>query len=99
MAHSSAMRHTVTMKSVLVLGGVSYNTMLYLDSFPTPQPQTLFTKHLHDTVGSTGSGKAVNLHKLGFDVTLHGIISDDYYGDKIRTYFAKEGIRFLYELK
>jgi len=38
-------------KSVLVLGGVSWNTMLYMDNFPRPQPATVFTRDYHETVG------------------------------------------------
>ena len=44
------------MKRVLVLGGVSYNTMIYVERFPQPEPQTVFSRRLHDTVGSTGTG-------------------------------------------
>jgi sugar/nucleoside kinase (ribokinase family) len=86
------------MKRVLVLGGVSYNTMIYVDSFPQPEPQTVFSKRLHDTVGSTGSGKALNLCRLGFDVTLHGVIGDDRYGDLIKAYFDGEDLRFIYDI-
>jgi acarbose 7IV-phosphotransferase len=86
------------MARVLVLGGVSYNTMIYLDGFPQPEPQTVFSKRMHDTVGSTGSGKALNLCRLGFDVTLHGVIGDDRYGDLIKEYFQGEGLRFIYDM-
>ena len=86
------------MKRVLVLGGVSYNTMIYVDSFPQPEPQTVFSKRLHDTVGSTGAGKALNLCRLGFDVTLHGVIGDDMYGDLIKGYFDGEDLHFIYEI-
>jgi hypothetical protein len=46
------------MKRILVLGGVSYNTMIYLDSLPSARPQTIFSQGLHETVGSTGAGNA-----------------------------------------
>jgi acarbose 7IV-phosphotransferase len=59
-------------KRVLVLGGVSYNTMIHVDRFPQPEPQTMFSRRVHDTVGSTGAGKALNLSKLGFDVRCMG---------------------------
>lgn len=87
------------MKRALVLGGVSYNTMIYVDSFPRPEPQTVFSKRLHDTVGSTGAGKALNLCRLGFDVTLHGVIGDDRYGAMIKEYFGEEeGLCFIYDV-
>lgn len=83
------------MKKILVLGGVSWNMMIYLEQFPPSQPQTVFSQGFHETVGSTGAGKALNLAKLGFDVTLHGLIGDDEYGRKIRDYFANADINFL----
>lgn len=56
------------MPHALVIGGVSFNTMVYLDTFPQPLPQTIFSTGFHETVGSTGAGKALNLRKLGFFV-------------------------------
>ena len=76
------------MKNILVLGGVSYNMMIYLGAFPQPEPQTVFSQGFHETVGSTGAGKALNLAKLGLDVTLHGMIGADDLGQKIRDYFS-----------
>lgn len=52
------------MTSVLVLGGVSFDTIIYLDALPQPVPGTIFTRGFHETVGSTGAGKALNLAKL-----------------------------------
>ncbi len=86
------------MASVLVLGGVSYNTMIYLDAFPQPVPQTVFPHGFHETVGSTGAGKALNLHKLGMDVTLYALIGADFYGEEIRSYLEREGVAFIYEI-
>jgi sugar/nucleoside kinase (ribokinase family) len=86
------------MPHALVIGGVSFNTMVYLDTFPQPQPQTIFSTGFHETVGSTGAGKALNLHKLGFDVTLHGLIGEDSYGHKVIDYLAAAGITFLYDI-
>ena len=85
-------------KSILVLGGVSWNTMLYVRDFPQPQPGTIFTRDYHETVGSTGSGKALNLSKLGFAVTLYGMIGEDHHGEWIKEYFAREGVPFIYDV-
>jgi len=84
-------------KFVLVLGGVSWNTMLYVDRFPQADPQTVFSKGLHETVGSTGSGKALNLSKLDFAVTLYGMIGADHHGEWIKEYFARENVPFIYD--
>ncbi len=79
----------------LVLGGVAWNEMLYLDRFPDPVPQTTVARRSHRTVGSSGAGTALNLRRLGWDVTLWAAIGDDDDGDRIRERMSKEGIRFL----
>ena len=80
---------------VLVAGGVSYDSLVYLQDFPPPQSHTIFSKGFHETVGSTGAGKALNLNRLGFDVTLHGLLGDDAPGAAVRALFARENLRFL----
>jgi sugar/nucleoside kinase (ribokinase family) len=86
------------MKKVLVLGTVSFNTMIYLDQFPQPRPQTVFSRGWHETLGGSGAGKALNLGKLGLDVTLHTLIGDDECGNKVRQYMARENINFIYDV-
>lgn len=86
------------MPNVLILGGVSFNTMIHLEEFPEPRPQTLYAQRFHETLGSTGAGKALNLRRLGWDVTLHGPIGADEYGRQIRAAFEREGITFLYDI-
>lgn len=86
------------MKNILVLGGVSWNMMIHLAEFPAPHSQTIFSHNHHETAGSTGAGKALNLVKLGFDVTLHGLIGDDEYGRKLQAYFANTDINFRYDI-
>jgi len=84
--------------AILVLGGASYNTSVYLYKFPEPRPQTVFGHGYHETIGSSGAGKALNLNKLGLDVTFHGVIADDEWGRKIRDYLFQEGVNFIYDL-
>jgi sugar/nucleoside kinase (ribokinase family) len=86
------------MKKIVIIGGVSYNTMVYLEKFPEARPQTIFSRGLYETIGSTGAGKALNLSKLGFDVTLHAMIGADEYGLKIQNILKQSGIRFLYDI-
>jgi acarbose 7IV-phosphotransferase len=86
------------MPRALVIGGVSFNMMVYVDAFPQPIPQTIFSNEFHETIGSTGAGKALNLRKLGFDVTLHGLIGDDNLGRKVIDYLAAAEITFLYDI-
>jgi hypothetical protein len=87
------MRHESTLHSrhrVLVLGGLSFDTIVYLDAFPRPAAQTLKARGFHDTIGATGAGKALNLRKLGFDVTFHALLGT-------RLDWEREGIHFLRE--
>ena len=86
------------MPLALVIGGVSYNTMVYLDTFPNPVPQTIISRGFHETIGSTGAGKALNLRKLGFDVTLHALIGDDTYGRRVAELLAAEQVGFIYDV-
>ncbi|HYF61485.1 MAG TPA: carbohydrate kinase family protein [Herpetosiphonaceae bacterium] len=86
------------MSNVLILGGVSFNTMIHLEEFPEPRPQTLYAQRFHETIGSTGAGKALNLRRLGWNVALHGPIGADEYGRQIREAFEREGVTFLYDI-
>jgi sugar/nucleoside kinase (ribokinase family) len=79
----------------LVLGGVAWNTMVYLDEFPSPHPQTVFARGSHQTIGSSGAGKALNLSSLGFDTTLWALVGDDEPGTRIRLRLTAEGITFF----
>lgn len=84
-----------TSPTVFVAGDVTFNSLLYLEQFPAPQPGTVFSRAFHETVGGTAAGKALNLHRLGVAVTLHGLVGDDAPGAHIRARFAAEGLRFL----
>ena len=86
------------MKKVFIIGGVSYDTILYMDSFPKPEPQTLYSNHYNETIGSTGSGKALALNKLGLNVSLHAVAGDDYFGNKINKTLTDEGINYFYDI-
>lgn len=83
---------------VLVVGGLSWNSMLQLGELPEPRPQTIFSRHFHETVGSTGAGKAMNLARLGFDVTLHAMLGEDLWGDLVRQRLQREPFRLLYDV-
>lgn len=81
----------------LILGGASWNHMVYLDALPDARPQTIFARASHETVGSSGAGKALNLRRLGWDVTLWTLLGDDAPGARVRERFAREGIELLTE--
>lgn len=86
------------MTKIFIAGGASYNSIIHLDEFPTATPQTIPNCRFHETVGSTGIGKAVNFVKLDFATTLHAFIGDDIYGQEIRDYLSEENISFIYNL-
>jgi sugar/nucleoside kinase (ribokinase family) len=81
----------------LSLGGIAWNTMVYLESFPEPRPQTVFARGSHTTVGSSGAGKALNLRALGADAMLWGLLGDDEPGHKTRAYLDARDVALLAE--
>lgn len=82
----------------VMLGGVAWNTMIYVDEFPAPKPGTVFTRGYHETVGSSGAGKALNLAHLGADVTLWGLLGDDDHATKVRSFIESRGITFITDI-
>ena len=79
----------------LSLGGIAWNTMVYLESFPEPRPQTVFARGSRTTVGSSGAGKALNFASLGCDATLWGLLGEDEPGRQVRSYLADRGVALL----
>lgn len=81
----------------LALGGIAWNTMIYVDAFPEPRPQSLFSKGSHTTVGSSGAGKALNFASLGAASALWGLLGNDEPGDKVRSYLAEHDVELISE--
>lgn len=79
----------------LVLGGVAWDTLVYVDEFPDPHPHTAFARGSNETVGSSGAGKAMNLGHLGVDVTFWALVGDDYAGRRIRREMQRRGVKFV----
>jgi len=79
-------------QNVLVLGGASWNTMIYLDHLPDGKPKTIADAQFHDGAGSTGIGKAFALKQFEYDPTLHIVIGDDERGKKITAECEGRGI-------
>ncbi|NTW24899.1 MAG: carbohydrate kinase family protein [Lentimicrobium sp.] len=86
------------MKKVFIAGGVSIDSIIYLPEFPAPFPQTIHECRFNETIGSTGSGKALNLCRLGFDVNLHAMIGNDSYGRKAIEQLQHPNISFSYDI-
>jgi len=77
---------------VAAFGAASWNTMIRVDAFPPPEPASVFPPGWHETVGSSGAGKAMNLARLGVPVTLHALIGDDEPGRRIRAGLETAGV-------
>lgn len=86
------------MKKVLVLGGTTFDSIIYLENLPKPEPQTIHYAPINETMGSTGAGKALNLAKLNVETVLHSIIGEDLYGGKIIKALEKAGVNFIYDI-
>lgn len=91
------MTNQLSQKNVLVVGGVSWDTQIYLAALPAPQPQTLFAQRTHEAIGSTGAGKALALHRLGIRTRLHALWGADAAGERIRAAFQQENLHYLHD--
>ena len=85
------------MHKILIIGGTTYDHIVYLPEFTQPIPQTIHRAAFHEMVGSTGSGKVLNLTALGLDTVLYSIIGRDYYGELIQSYLQMKGVNVVYD--
>jgi len=81
--------------NALILGGVAWDTIVYVDAFPGPHPHTVFARGSNKAVGSSGAGKAMNLSRLTVDVTLWALVGDDNAGRQIRSEMQRRGVEFV----
>jgi sugar/nucleoside kinase (ribokinase family) len=79
----------------LVLGGASWNTMIYLDALPDGTVGTIPNARKYETVGSTGTGKAFALAAMGVDTVLHAALGQDPEGELIRVECSKLGVALI----
>jgi sugar/nucleoside kinase (ribokinase family) len=84
---------TIGGSRVVAFGAASWNTMIRVGAFPPPEPASIFPPGWHETVGSSGAGKAMNLARLGVHVTLRALIGDDDAGRRIRAGLIGAGVR------
>lgn len=81
---------------VFVAGGCSWDSVVYLDEFPE-QTETHFARDFQETLGSSGSGKALNLGRLGVETRFHAMIGEDRFGEAIQERFAAEPVEFRFD--
>lgn len=84
-------------KPILIIGGVSVDTIIQLDALPDSVPQTIWPKESYKALGSTGSGKALNLAAQGHQVTLHTVLGPDTEAELVRTALNVPAIKLLTE--
>ncbi len=80
-------------KKILILGGSSFDHIVYLNEFPEPFPQTIHQVPFREACGSTGTGKALALTKLNVHNTLYTAFGRDYYGEQIEHYLYENNIK------
>ena len=73
---------------VTVLGGATWNRMIHVERLPDGHSATVQPIRHHDAIGGSGAGKALNLARLGADVTLHAGLGDDEAGARVRSGLA-----------
>lgn len=86
------------MKKILILGGTTFDHIVYVTHLPNPTPQTIHQVGFNETTGSTGAGKSLNFTKLGVPNTLYSVLGDDAYGSQIITHLKKEGVDLVYDI-
>lgn len=85
------------MGHIFIIGGTTFDHIVSLPEFPQPLPQTIHQATFHETTGSTGSGKALCLTKLGISNTLYSVLGDDIYGKQIIHHLENEKVDFIYD--
>ncbi|MEC3908885.1 PfkB family carbohydrate kinase [Tamlana sp. 2201CG12-4] len=83
---------------VFVVGGASYNSVITLEDFPKPLPQTIHNCHFKETIGNTGAGKALTLSRLGFKTILHSLIGKDEFGSKVLSYLQEPNLKVISDI-
>src|SRR5215204_4329667 len=82
---------------VVVVGPVSWNTIVQVPHLPDPRPQALFARDSWATLGGTSAGKALNLADLDVPMTLSTVLGTDAEADLIRTALSDGRIRLVAE--
>jgi acarbose 7IV-phosphotransferase len=86
------------MKSVFIIGGTTFDHIVYLQKLPEAEPQTIHIAPFRENTGSTGAGKALNLTKLGVNNILYSVLGEDYYGKKIIKDLTQNKVKLFYDI-
>jgi len=85
------------MQKVLILGGTTFDHIVHLTELPVPVSQTIHKAPFFEATGSTGSGKALHLTKLGVPNILYSVLGNDSYGQQIIQYLQAQGVDLVYD--
>ena len=83
--------------NIAIIGGTTYDHIVYLPEFPEPLPQTIHTASIHEGTGSTGSGKALAFVKLGIANSLYSVVGNDIYGNSIKDYLNSQHVNAFFD--
>lgn len=86
------------MKHIFIIGGTTFDHIVSLPVFPEAIPQTIHNCSFFETTGSTGTGKAIALTKLGIPNTLYSILGNDIFGEQILQHLKKESVDLIYDI-
>lgn len=85
------------MQRVFVIGGTTFDHIIYLPELPEPVPQTIHEARFNEATGSTGAGKALCLKKLNVPGILYSVLGNDRYGNQIIGHLKKEKVDFIFD--
>ncbi len=80
---------------VTVLGGAAWNRMIHVERLPDAHSATVHPRGHHRAIGGAGAGKAMNLARLGVEVTLHAGLGDDDAGARVRAGLEAAGVTLV----
>ncbi len=83
------------MKKAFVIGGISMDFIIHLDKLPPAKPATIFSQDSYKAIGSTGSGKAIGLQKLGISTVFHAMLGEDAAGNTLQKVLTDQGVDFI----
>lgn len=86
------------MQKVFIIGGTTFDHIVHLPQLPKPVPHTIHKAVFHEGTGSTGAGKALNMHKLGIPLQLYSVLGNDVYGKMITEDLQRNGIDAFYDI-
>ena len=95
LAGTGSYRETMAPTRVFIVGPASWNLLVHVTELPVPEPHAVFARWDHEGLGGTSAGKAMNLRRLGVDVTLCTLLGDDDTGSKIRRALQPYGIDLI----